>query len=773
MTGHLIFLAFSALIAVLAVVSRFHYISILFMLVYLLRLICLKKRDILKWSLLIFALMTMLTELKLQDKPSVLSSEDQFFLVDIKMDSVKVDGDLLQFYGKEGRGEDLVVFYRLTSEEEKEYWLKEVPASQLAIKGQLEEGSGHRNFFDFSYRSFLRQKNIHWILQAEDLSIKEKDWKVWRMDHWRQQIFQWIDQCFSSPAAPYIKALIFSDQRYFDKQLYHQFKQMGVVHLLSISGMHISFFINLFRYFLLRAGLTKEKIPPILIMTLTLYGCLCGWGISIFRAICQHNLRSLKHMCAWPLTSFDIWSFTLVAALLIQPLSILQVGFQLSYLLSFSLIFYQHLPLTTYLNSWQTELFLSLYAAVWSLPVLIYHHHSFSILSVFFNLLMIPIFSKILLPLLLLSLTLAICFGQLSAFHYLDQLLNIILNSFEVSLTIFEDFTQWQWVTGHVPWFLLAAIFLLTVQMMKACETRKQFSLKKIVWPTVLILIILLSQSFPFWTRVLVVNVGQGDCIIVQQAFWQSDFMIDTGGRLKFEKEEWQEKNHKKSMAEDRLIPALHSLGISHLDYLFISHGDADHCGDMLDLIDGFSVGQVQIMDSSLKHEGFFQQVKQAYQSGQDIQLIPTSAIPYSLADHWTIIWPKDELEDVNDGSMVIYGKIANDSWMFTGDISQKVENELLSSYPSLDVDILKVGHHGSDTSTGDQWLKQLAAHTAIISVGENNRYHHPSPEVVDRLEQYGVRTLRTDIDGAILFTYYPWLSQPHIQTVKNYYKEE
>lgn len=211
-------------------------------------------------------------------------------------------------------------------------------------------------------------------------------------------------------------------------------------------------------------------------------------------------------------------------------------------------------------------------------------------------------------------------------------------------------------------------------------------------------------------SQVVMIDVGQGDCFFIQQPFNLGNVLIDTGGL----------KN--RDLATDTIIPYLESQGVKCLDAVFISHEDYDHAG---------------ALDSLLEHFGVKQVIK-------DFKEIKIGKVLFKR------LLLNRQYSDANDQSQVIYAKIQNLKYLFTGDISSHVEQDLIERYPHLKVDVLKVSHHGSHSATSAAFLRTIQPKIALISVGKHNLYRHPHYEVVQRLKHYGIHVYRSDEMGMI-----------------------
>jgi competence protein ComEC len=215
--------------------------------------------------------------------------------------------------------------------------------------------------------------------------------------------------------------------------------------------------------------------------------------------------------------------------------------------------------------------------------------------------------------------------------------------------------------------------------------------------------------------QVVMIDVGQGDCFFIQQPYARGNVLIDTGGL------------QKSDLATSRLIPYLQSQGVFYLDAVFISHEDYDHCGALASLKEHFKVKKV-LYDFKKKKIG---------------DLVFKNL---ALDKYYT---------NSNDRSSIIYVTINHLNYLFTGDISKEVESDLYQTYHHLDVDVLKVAHHGSSSSSSEDLFKMIDPKVALISVGKNNRYRHPSYLTLKRLEAYGVKIYRSDLQGMVKIVYY------------------
>ncbi|CDW59576.1 Lactamase B and dCMP cyt deam 1 domain containing protein [Trichuris trichiura] len=243
------------------------------------------------------------------------------------------------------------------------------------------------------------------------------------------------------------------------------------------------------------------------------------------------------------------------------------------------------------------------------------------------------------------------------------------------------------------------------------------------------------------------VDVGQGDSIFIKPPFKQETFLIDTGGRLTFRQKKWQSRQQK-HLSDYNLLPFLKSLGCTKIDHLLITHNDADHMGELMNVIDNVKVKNLYLAKGSqVELKTLIQSIK-----GTKIHLVKKGdTVGNKLKVQ--ILSPEKSTGE-NDDSLVTYFTINHQRFLLTGDLETTGEEALIRNYPQLKTDFLKVGHHGSNTSTGKELLEKVRPKYAIISAGKKNRYGHPTQETLTKLNKQKIRVFRTDQQGMI---YYHW----------------
>lgn len=779
MTGYWLYPALLSFLIVCVVLSEYHWLALMVLGYFFLRLFYLKNNRIFFLSFLLAAVLFVVTCLHQDANQTVLADNQKEFLIDVQMNTLKIDGNQLQFYGTitetkaQKISEKIVVFFYFDTVEEKEWWQSQNSVETLLVQGSLTPPEGNRNQYQFNYKQFLFGKKIHWILEANQLSWAQPKKSnplltVISIESMKQQLIKHIDISVTPKLGNYMKTLLLGDVGAFETDLLQDFKDLGLLHLLSISGLHIQFLFAGISYVLLRLGVTKETSYFVIVPMLFFYGTLIGWGTSTFRAVAASFILLTARRFNWKVTGLDAWSLTLLTALAIHPYQIGSVGFQLSYLLSLLLTLFSSTLLLPKKSVLLSNLWISFIMTVASIPVLMFHFFEFPWIGMIANVVFIPFFSWILVPLIG-YLLLSFLIGGTVLFDVLLALFESVLTIPEWLAAQFSNIPYTILVTGRTPWFLLLLLGIVLAKWFMTLESRT----KSITWAFIsgLTLVVAVQwQTYSPFGEVIMIDVGQGDAILIKEPFGQGNFLIDTGGNVLFDVEEWEQRKDPSTVAGRTLIPVLKSKGVRSLNQVLITHGDADHVEALKELAKEIEIREVVFPEGTEHKELFYETARILHQKGVQLtKVLAREGHPLKLASSLYVLWPFESGQGGNGDSLVLYGKIGAYQWLFTGDIGEEEERKLLEFYPSLRADVLKVGHHGSRTSSSKVFLQRIRPKVALISARKNNRFGHPHSEVVDLLKQEQVSIYRTDKHGAIHYRYlpFPWIPQPKkIETI-------
>ncbi|WP_304607971.1 ComEC/Rec2 family competence protein [Lentilactobacillus rapi] len=257
-------------------------------------------------------------------------------------------------------------------------------------------------------------------------------------------------------------------------------------------------------------------------------------------------------------------------------------------------------------------------------------------------------------------------------------------------------------------------------------------------------------------------DIGQGDSFLVRTPMNRSVTLIDTGGKVDFSTQSWQ-RGVKNYQAKRLSINYLKSIGVSRIDYLCVSHQDADHCGDLPAYIQEMQIGTILIPLGMDKNPNFMKRIEGRHRATRVLPVndeMRVNGLPLS------IYHPYEPGLGENHDSMVLGATIGGLSWLFTGDLDRPGELDTISRHPELHSDVLKVGHHGSKTASDPQFVAHIKPKIALISAGRNNRYHHPNVETLETLKQSGVMVYNTQTQGMVRYVYHH--NSGHFETTLN-----
>ena len=263
-----------------------------------------------------------------------------------------------------------------------------------------------------------------------------------------------------------------------------------------------------------------------------------------------------------------------------------------------------------------------------------------------------------------------------------------------------------------------------------------KFFNKKHIYISIIILILLIHYNCNIFIKgsyVIFIDVNQGDSTLIHVK--NKNILIDTGGVFS-----------DNDCIVNNDINMFKSLGIKKINFLIITHGDYDHMGEAINLVNNFKVEKV------IFNCGEFNDLEKELIKVLDKKHIKNySCIKELNIDKNKLYFLQTKVYDnENDNSNVIYTEFNGYKFMFMGDASSSTEKEILSKYNLPDIDVLKVGHHGSKTSSSNEFINEINPKYSIISVGKNNRYGHPNKEVLENLKETEI--YRTDQDGSIMF---------------------
>ena len=619
--------------------------------------------------------------------------------------------------------EKLIINYYVKTRKEKDYYENNLElGAKIKVIGTFEIPSNNTIPNIFNYRNYLYNNQIYYLVDADKIKIISKNTNI--LYYIKNKVIKRIE---SIDDTGYLKIFVLGINDDLDSNMLDSYEFNGVSHLFSISGSHIVLLTSIILFILKKISYNNKLIYFITILVVLFYLFLTSISPSILRSVIMFILMSINKCYNLKIKTLDIIFLVLVVAIVINPFYIYNVGFQFSYLISFSLILLSQ-KINNIRNWFYKNIYISFICLLVSFPISLFNFYQINIFSIFINLILIPLVSVVVFPLSLLTFIFPFLMGIFKISIFLLEALNNLFSS----ITIFQ-------LTLPKPSILLVLIYYIFIFL--AIFKKKYYIL--------LIGLIIVHKCYIYFDptfKISFLDVGQGDSIFIKFPYNKGNILIDTGGIISYKKEKWEERSNEYSIADSKIIPYLNSLGLTKLDYLIISHGDVDHMGEAINLVNGFRIDKVifNLGEYNYLELEFIKELKRK-------NILYYKNIEKLNIDNNMLYFLNNNLYDnENDNSNVIYLNFSNIKIIFMGDAGIKVEDDILDKYDLKHIDILKVGHHGSRTSTSSNFIDNINPKYSIISVGKNNRYGHPNSEVLDILNNSSI--YRTDRDGSIVF---------------------
>ena len=576
------------------------------------------------------------------------------------------------------------------------------------VKGKFIKPKDNTNFNLFNYKKYLLSNNIKYTVKASNIKILKRNKNIFYK--LKNYIFFKIKSLDKSKK--YILTFIFADKSYIDKEMYDNYQNLGISHLFAVSGMHVS----LVTFILLKLLEGKNIVIKYLItsMFLIFYLFLTNYTISMVRACFQFILFFINKFFKLNIDNSNIVIFLFSVLIILNPYIIYNIGFLFSFSISFTLIKFKDLLTGSFIIKNIKTSLLSFFV---SMPILVNNFFKVNFLSIILNIIYIPFVSYILFPLCLITVL----------FPFFDSFTYFVINFFETITNFFSSINLLTFSISKMNIILVIIYYFIFIWIIKSNDKLK----KKIIISFILIVFII-NNNVLVNNEVHFIDVGQGDSTLIR--IKNKNILIDTGGNVNF------------NISENVLIPYFRSLGVKKINYLILTHGDYDHMGEAINLVENFKVEKVifncgpyndleneliEVLDK--KKIKYYSYIKELNVDNNKLHFLQTK-----------------EYDNENENSNVIYTKLNGYKFMFMGDAGVEKEKDILEKYNVSKIDVLKIGHHGSKTSSDKNFIDEMNPKYSVISVGKNNRYGHPNKEVLENLNNSKI--YRTDQDGSIMF---------------------
>ncbi len=636
------------------------------------------------------------------------------------------------------------------------------PGMQIFVKGILKEVEGPTNPGGFDSSQYYACRHIYYFMKKAVLLKKTSTYSGYHqaMLMVREKCRQILENT-AGKDAPVFEAIVLGEKTGLDPEIRMRYQLAGIVHILAISGLHISI-LGMGLYKLIKRvgfGIWPAGIFSLAVMLQ--YGMMTGGSVSTLRAVTMFLIAMGARITG---RIYDMPSAVSVTAMMIlaeSPAYLLDSGFLLSFGCVLGIcVASERICALAGAKRKGTKVFCES-VALWlvTLPVMLKFFGEASLAGLVLNLAVLPSVVVV-----LTGGVAAMILGFVSI-----PTGRVVIFPARVLLFLYERLcelagrSRWcTWIGGEpeiwqitIYYAILIAVLLIGQYIKESDQTkisRKQHILRisGIVF-LILSILTLGKQSFrySFKTQTLQItclDVGQGDGILIRTPD-NKHYLIDGGSSSQSE------------LGRYCLLPALKSMGISYLDGIFISHTDKDHLSGVQELLEYMEKGLTTIRAGHLVLPGWSEPpeawtdlARTAEKAGIKTVTGNTGDIIHSGTATFEILWPESTArgKDVNEEAMVMELTYGDFRMLFTGDIGADTEKKLLTAGCLNDIDCLKVGHHGSRYSSSEAFLKKLKPELSIISCSSTNTYGHPSPETIQRLKDCGSQIEYTMKNGAI-----------------------
>ena len=645
----------------------------------------------------------------------------------IKRESI-LNGDLTSFEGivekisiKDNRveiyvnnKETIIGNYYYEDVEEISYFNDIKLGDRIIIYGNLKEANNNTIPNLFNYKKYLSTNGIFYLMTIDKFEKVGNNTSI--IYYIKNKLIGRINNIKKSGS--YVKTFVLAINE-IDKDVRSSYQYNGISHLFSISGMHITLFVTFLLGMMNKISYNRYFNYFIVNLFLIFFMILVGFTASSVRSVLMFILFSINKLFNLKIKSLDIMLMVLIVLLLINPFYLYSVSFLFSYIISTGIVMANR-NIKKIKKKLVKNLYISFISFMFSLPICINYFNQVNVLSVVLNLFFIPLVSSIIFPLSIVSLFVP----------KIDTILYLFIDIMEKCSLLVSNISIF---TISFPKISIVLVIIYYVILVVSLYKPKMY--------IGIILLIILFKNISYFDsdlRVLVFDVGQGDSILVSFPNNGGNILIDTSGDTM----NYESSNN----VGNKIIPYLKTVGITQIDYLVVSHGDFDHMGEGINLVNNFKV------DNVIFNCGPYNDLEKEL-----IKVLNKKEIKYyacirelRISGYKMYFLNTREYDNENDNSSVVYFNYEGYKFLFMGDAGIEKEQDILNKYNIGDIEVLKVGHHGSKTSSSKEFINEINPKYSIVSVGKNNRYGHPNKEVLNNLSDSKI--YRTDQDGSVVF---------------------
>lgn len=612
----------------------------------------------------------------------------------------------------------------------------------LYIEGEFKQPEEARNYKGYNYKQYLKTKKIIGTVELEKVKILKSSNGSF-IHNIQKYIRDTINGTLTDEEGNLLLAILLGDKDKLSEDIQESFKTSNLSHMLAVSGAHVSYIILGLTYVLQNSIIGKKNGKIVCIIFLLAFMAITNFTPSVTRACIMAILTLFSSIIYRKSDVYTNISVVALITLIFNPYSLLDLGFQLSYGGTIGIIIFikriqEKKSNSKVINYIKQMALVSIYANIIIIPIMMYHFNTVSFTFIISNIMASPILGIIVITgflFIIASITVKPLTRLIAIF--IKPILSILIKISQICSKL--PFSNILVVTPYM--FNVISYYAIILYCIKSKKNNKCKII--ICLLIVLILINFIIYIFPQKLRIFFIDVGQGDSTLIITPD-KKTVLIDGGGSDSFD------------VGKKVLLPYLLDRRILKIDYVLISHFDTDHATGVAQILGKIDVSSI-ILTRQLEENDIYRhilsiakekKIKLIYVKEGDVLKIGGIKI--------SIIHPENKLminNPMNNNSIVCKVEYNSFSMLLTGDIEMEAEELILRKNINLKADVLKVAHHGSKTSTTGEFLKAINPKVALIGVGKNNNFGHPSNEVIQRLKENGTRIYRTDENGEISIT--------------------
>ena len=645
---------------------------------------------------------------------------DSVNTVRILPDTIKVNGDSLSFRGK-ADGRLFQVYYKFQSEAEKERFKELSELHEIVVKGKLAIPQGANNFAGFDYRNYLKTQGIYQTLTISEIVQLKKtsSWDIGEnLSSLRRKAVVWIKRNFPAPMSNYMTGLLLGHLDSDFEEMNELYSSLGIIHLFALSGMQVGFFMNAFKKFFLRLGMSQENLKWLVYPFSLVYSGLTGFSASVIRSLLQ------KLLAQHGFKGLDNFTLTVLVLFIVMPNFFLTAGGVLS--CAYAFILTMTGEEVAGIKGLVRESFI---ISLGILPILSFYFSEFQPWSILLTFVFSFLFDMVLLPLL----SILFCLS----FIYPITQFNFLIEWLESIIRFVYQLSSRPIVFGQPSLWIL--VFLL-ISLALIYDYRK--NLKKISMLGIVAISFFLITKHPLENELTVLDMEQGRSIFLRDLTGKT-ILLDVGEKSEVEKKEaWQEKVTT-SNAKRSLIPYLKSRGVAKIDQLVLTTSDTKQLDHVLEISKAFELGEILVTEETLSKREFMDKLKEskvkvvAIKTGQQLPIFGSGL---------EVITTQNKNKS---DSITMYGKLLNQTFLVTGNIEEKF---LTSYYPRLQADVVITHQQVSNKKTNIEIFKTVHPKITVISIDKKKSFKVKNGENNQEDKELENLVLKTDKKGAIRF---------------------